>query len=616
MEHSQAPNCLPAWEIAELPEPKPLKWEHWSRFIGPGIVMMGIQIGGGEWLLGPDITAKYGGGLMWIATIAIICQVFYNLECGRYALYCGEPIFTGFMRTKPGPRFWMGVILFLNFSALIPALSTNGAAMATSLYLDRPPGVAYVKVRIQEESGQLADMKFAISVKPEKQATPQGKLVLDVKKALEDHPKHTHSRVVFSLIDDANGRFAIDSKSGKVTVANGTLVDQEEANDRRIVTGLAYLFIFLVSLPVLIGGKVYNMLQTIMTGKVIIVLGFCLVIGLCYVSAENWLNVFSGFLKFGTVPTTINGKDATVNIFQNLWLGDGWPLIVLTNIATLGAFAGYAGGGGLSNSTYSNFVRDKGWGMGSVVGAIPSAVGGKQITLSHLGKTFTLNTDNLRKWKAWWKYIIVDQVFVWGPGCFMGMALPALLSLEFSSHSQLRGDSLDWAQSLISADGIRHDPRFSEAMANMLWIVTILVGMLVMLPSQMSIVDDFSRRWTDILWSGSRRMRSNPDGHAVKRVYYSILAFFVAWTLAFTYVFSTWGTPKLMTLVIANLNNLAIGVTSFHLLWINCTLLPRELRPRWYHRVGVVACGVFYLGMSGLVFMTKQWPILREFFGI
>ena len=67
-----------------------------------------------------------------------------------------------------------------------------------------------------------------------------------------------------------------------------------------------------------------------------------------------------------------------------------------------------------------------------------------------------------------------------------------------------------------------------------------------------------------------------------------------------------------MTLVIANLNNLAIGATSFHLLWINCTLLPAEIRPRWYHRAGVIACGVFYLGMAGLVFMTKQWPVLVE----
>lgn len=57
---------------------------------------------------------------MWIATVAIVAQIFYNLECGRYALYCGEPIMTGFLRTRPGPRFWMGAILLLNLSMLIP----------------------------------------------------------------------------------------------------------------------------------------------------------------------------------------------------------------------------------------------------------------------------------------------------------------------------------------------------------------------------------------------------------------------------------------------------------------------------------------------------------------
>ena len=80
--------------------------------------MMGIQIGGGEWLFGPEITARYGGGLMWIATVAIVLQVFYNLECGRYALYCGEPVFTGFMRTPARARgSGCGVILLLNLGA-------------------------------------------------------------------------------------------------------------------------------------------------------------------------------------------------------------------------------------------------------------------------------------------------------------------------------------------------------------------------------------------------------------------------------------------------------------------------------------------------------------------
>ncbi len=521
-------NQIPNWEVAELPVPQPLRWRNWTRFIGPGIVMMGIQIGGGEWLLGPEVTAKYGGGLMWIATIAIILQVFYNLECGRYALYCGEPIFTGFLRTKPGPRFWMGFILFLNLSALIPGLSTHGAAMAASLWLDRPPGEA----------------------------------------------------------------------------------------DRGLVTVLAYVFLLAVALPVLVGGKVYNMLQAIMTLKVAVVLIFCLIVGICFVSSANWWNVFSGFVKFGTVPTVVEGHETTVNVLQHWWSEGTWPVIALGNIAVIGAFAGFAGGGGLSNATYSNFVRDKGWGMGSVVGAIPSAVGGRDVTLSHVGKVFVINIENLRRWKVWWKYVLVDQVAVWAPGCFMGMALPALLSLEFAPFSALTGAKLEWAQSLITADGVRHAPQFSATAAKVLWIVTVLVGLMVMLPSQMSIVDDFSRRWTDILWSGSRRVRGSLGGNAVKSLYYSILGIYVLWTVVAAYIFSTYGTPKLMTLVIANLNNLAIGLTSFHLLWINCKLLPPELRPRWYSRVGMVACGVFYLGMAGLVFMAKQWPMLRSMIGV
>lgn len=515
---------IPAWEKADLPEPRPLSWRHWTRFIGPGIVMMGIQIGGGEWLLGPEVTARYGGGLMWIATVAIVLQVFYNIECGRYALYCGEPIFTGFMRTFPGPLFWMGFIFLLNLSALIPGLSTHGASMAAALWLDRPPG--------------------------------------------------------------------------------------EE--DRWLVTALAYVFLLGVAIPVLLGGKVYNMLQVIMTAKVAIVLSFCLLVGVLCVSPENWWKIFSGFGRFGEVPTVVDGHDATVNVFAHLWSEGTWPALALGNIAVLGAFAGYAGGGGLSNATYSNFVRDKGWGMGSVVGAIPSAIGGHSVSLSHVGKTFTISAESLARWKGWWRYILVDQIYVWGPGCFMGMALPALLSLEFAQHSELAGAKLEWAQSLITADGVRHAPQFSAGLAKGLWILTVIVGLFVMLPSQMSIVDDFSRRWTDILWSGSRRIQSSLRGGQVKRIYYTILGGYVMWSFVCAFLFSQYGTPKLMTLVIANMNNLAIGLTAFHLLYINCTLLPRELRPRWYHRTALVVCGVFYLGLALLVFVTKQLPGILE----
>jgi hypothetical protein len=96
--------------------------------------------------------------------------------------------------------------------------------------------------------------------------------------------------------------------------------------------------------------------------------------------------------------------------------------------------------------------------------------------------------------------------------------------------------------------------------------------------------------------------------HQAKYIYYTILGSYVLWSFICAFLFSN--APKLMTDFIANFNNLAIGVTSFQLLWINHRLLPREVRPRWYHSAGVLGCGVFYLGIAALVFVFKIWPMI------
>jgi hypothetical protein len=197
------------------------------------------------------------------------------------------------------------------------------------------------------------------------------------------------------------------------------------------------------------------------------------------------------------------------------------------------------------------------------------------------------------------------------------MALPALMSLQFAPHSALYGhhERLDWAQAVISADGIRHLPGISPALGSWLWSVMLLIGLLVLLPSQLSVVDEVSRRWTDVIWSANARVRDTLGKGQVKYIYYTILAAYIAWCVMSLYVFSRYGTPKLMTLIIANLGNVALGFTAFQILLVNRRLLPPPLRPRWYHQLGLNACGIFYLGMAALVFFEKQWPVIRNWIG-
>ena len=60
--------------------------------------------------------------------------------------------------------------------------------------------------------------------------------------------------------------------------------------------------------------------------------------------------------------------------------------------------------------------------------------------------------------------------------------------------------------------------------------------------------------------------------------------------------------------------NFALGFSSLHTLWVTLTLLPKMLRPSWLQCAGLVACAVFYIGISSIAF-AQQWPALRNWAG-
>ncbi len=485
-----APRYLPLWDRAELPEPPVFGLRHWSMLIGPGVVMVGSNIGGGEWLFGPLVTAQYGGTIMWLASLSILMQVFYNLSVMRYALWCGEPIFVGYFRTPPGPRFWTAVYIVNDLGGLWPYLSSNAAVPLAAVILGRLPTVA----------------------------------------------------------------------------------------DDGLVRNLGYAIFLSAFLPLVFGGKIYNAIEKVMVVKLILVLGFLSSVTLLWVSRETWWEIGSGLFRFGALP---EGEFS-------------W--------ATLAAFAAVAGAGGLTNSAFSNYARDKGWGMGPQVGALPSLVGGRTIKLSHTGKVFELTAENLRKWRGWLRHILRDQLALWAPGCALGMALPAMFSYEF-----LRGvtDVQGHAVAAMTAEAIaaRH--------GRLWWFLTLLCGFLVMAPTQVSQLDNICRRWTDLLWTGARRLR-HLEEHKVKYVYYAILAAYGVWGLTALRL-----TPNPLVLAIASgvMMNFALGFSALHTLYVNLVLLPPPLRPGWLLRAGLVACASFYFGISAIAF-RQQWPKLAAWLGI
>ena len=148
-------SSLPAWETRDLPAPPPFSTRNLFRVIGPGAILLASSIGGGEWLVGPAIGVQYGQGLLWIATVAIILQLLFNLEAIRYTVYTGEPIVTGFMRLRPGPKFWAPVYTVLCVAQLgLPALAAGTATTVFATFAGRMPSA--------EDGGTLALATYGI----------------------------------------------------------------------------------------------------------------------------------------------------------------------------------------------------------------------------------------------------------------------------------------------------------------------------------------------------------------------------------------------------------------------------------------------------------------------
>ena len=511
---------MPPWRRAELPDAPQFTWRNWVGLIGPGLLMGGASIGGGEWLLGPSVTARYGAGLLWLATLSILFQVFYNLEVSRYALYTGEPIFTGKFRTMPGPRFWVVAYLFLDLGSIFPYLAANAATPLLTAVLGHEP----------------------------------------------------------------NARDTLRLFGGAVTLGHTQMIR---------VTGVCLFLLCLV--PLIFGGKIYNSIKAVLSAKVVLVLGFLLLLAVTQTTWETWAEIIAGFFKFGTVPT---GETTTDNLFVAAWQGRALPSIDFTHVAMLAAFASIAGSGGLTNAVISNYTRDQGWGMGRHVGAIPSIVGGQQIALSHTGAVFDVNDRTLPRWRAWLRHVRRDQLAIWMPACFIGLALPAMLSVQFlQGRVDLKElKAYDWKAPVMTATAVSQDVAadWGPAWGNGMWYAVVLCGLLVLLPTACQTADGIIRRWVDVLWTSSARLRE-VEPHKIKQLYFRVL---VGYAVFGTITLSVSHSPGTVVKIATNIYNSALGFSFLHTLAVNTILLPKELRPGWFTRIGMLLGGLFFLALA------------------
>ena len=629
---------LPPWKVADLPVPPRPGWRLWVGLIGPGIVLAGTSIGSGEWLFGPAVTAQYGASLLWLALVSILLQAFCNLTMMRYTVYCGEPIIVGGLRNWPGPGFWIACYALLDITSIWPYNASNAAV----------PLAAVVLGRLPQTAGDQAVVKvfgfgvFLLAFVPlifggtvyrmlEKIMTAKLVLVLGYLSliavtmvswpvirdvctgfiSIGTVPLRAQSIILeqhFSLQERrgttlyrVSGTWERDGRpTGDLFVVQGNHSTRFDLrNSQELTPEIQDIRDRLLRRARELAVPHQFFVETDASGAVLSAQGEI-------VDHHRWqpahltIRDSSGEREY---PNLAEVPEPYSAAFRNLLSHEGVEYVgVLGYVrqsgrlpsldwATVVAFIGIAGAGGLSNTLFSNYAHDKGWGMGCHVGAIPSAIGGRTIGLSHIGCAFLPEGENLARWRGWMRHILRDQG-VWVFASILGMALPCMMSLEFIRNATVTGDRV----AAMTAEGIADRyPSFGW----IFWITTLSCGFLVLAPGQVSVGDQIARRWTDMIWTASARAHRLGRGE-VRYIYYGILMLYAVWGLVVLWLLPAFQIAKIGVV----LGNLGLGFSTLQALYVNRVLLPPKLRPNAAQQIGTACCGLFFLGISIAVLWT------------
>jgi hypothetical protein len=566
---------LPPLRYRDLPEPP-----HWRKLVGPSIILAGLALGSGEFIFWPYITYKSGFIFFWACMLGVITQFFINLEIERWTLATGESAVTGFCRLS---RHWAWVFLTMNVVPWIWPGWATGASMLLSwtmfgadlkpLNADAP--LAQMTVSIPAEFQEK--LRF---IEPESQGVPG---------TLRWKGSQTQEQLAaLKGLDSAPGfQNAVESIANQIRKTGGL------KHDARYVPWFAITTLILVGIVLTSSPVVYNTVEAMQSYLVSLIFIIAVILGFLVISPHAVWAMLHGIANIGSMPASGNG---------------------LEFMALLGALA-FAGAGGTMNLGQSNFIRDKGYGMGCYIGRITSPITGQEEAISDVGFHFPHTPENMRRWRDWWRAANIEHFFSFYLTCVVSLVLLALISysLFYGPDGKMLpgmerfGGDMDFVYG--EADLIRE--RFSNPLLGNLFRITFFVmGMALLFTTELGVLDAAARISADII--KINYLRENQKW-TLGRLYFLIL-----WTeIILSSVILVLGTmipnfsqPLFLLKTSAAMNGLVMCIYSTLLLYLNSKIMPRDLAITPFRFAMMIWACAFFGYFSLQAFQYDIWPFL------
>lgn len=266
----------------------------------------------------------------------------------------------------------------------------------------------------------------------------------------------------------------------------------------------------------------------------------------------------------------------------------------LTPVVLLGALA-FAGAGGTTNLGQSNYVKDKGYGMGRFIGRITSPVTGRAETIAETGFQFSNTPENQGRWQAWWRRSNQEHAFSFLLPCLLSLVLLTLVSyiLFYDTDGVLMVDAEKYDKGLGFIWG--EAQRLTEVIGPAAKVLFLVMGIAILLTTEFGVLDVASRISSDIVKVAWLR---GAAGWSESRLYYLflwgtiLLGSCILMAGQWGYDLGAFGLFKLT----AAMNGGVMFLYSGILLYMNRTRLPVGVRIGGW-RMAIMVWAVLFFGL-------------------
>jgi hypothetical protein len=264
------------------------------------------------------------------------------------------------------------------------------------------------------------------------------------------------------------------------------------------------------------------------------------------------------------------------------------PVEALGFATLLGALA-FAGAGGGQNLVQSNWIRDKGFGMGAYVPRLVSPITGEPEAAPATGYAFEPTPANMSRWRGWWKFANLEQIFTFVLITFLTILFTSLLA-----YSTVYGrEGLANNISFIKTEGEVLAERVGSWFKFFFWII----GSFSLFAAALGIVDYTSRLAADVVKTSYARNASE------SKIYAGLVWGLVA--VGIVVLLLGFDQPIVLLVIAAVVGGFMMFIYSALLILINRKSLPAPIRVRGWRLAGLIWWVLLFGVLSVLTFSDQ-----------